>query len=290
VIHRADLHTVLLEACRSMPGLIALHAGVRVLDYTDHGDRVTVTTEGGGTYEGIALIGADGLWSRIRDRIVGDGAPRISGHIAYRAVLAIEDVPPILERWMNDVVLWAGPRNHLVHYKLRRGELFNIVAVFHSDRYVEGWDAHGDPEELFKRFAGTRAEVRALLDKIETWRMWVLCDREPVKKWTDGRVVLLGDAAHPMLQYLAAGAGMAMEDAICLADYLEKYDGDVVKTFADYPEARYLRTGRVQLTARFYGDVYHAAGVTRELRNIALSGRTPEQAYAGMEWLYKYRP
>jgi salicylate hydroxylase len=290
VIHRADLHAVLLDACRSMPELITLHAGVRVLDYTNHGDRVTVTTEGGETWEGSALIGADGLWSRIRNRIVGDGEPRVSGHIAYRAVLKIEDVPPILKPWMNDVVLWAGPKNHLVHYKLRRGELFNIVAVFHSDRYVEGWDAHGDPDELFKRFADTREEVRALLDKIETWRMWVLCDREPVRKWNDGRVVLLGDAAHPMLQYLAAGAGMAMEDAVCLSDFLEKNGGDVVKTFAEYPEARYLRTGRVQLTARFYGDIYHAAGVTRELRNMMLSGRDPEAAYKGMEWLYMYRP
>jgi salicylate hydroxylase len=290
VIHRADLHTVLLEACQGMPDLITLHAGVKVTDYTDHGDRVTVATEGGETYEGSALIGADGLWSKVRNRIVGDGEPRVSGHIAYRAVLKIEDVPDILEPWMNDVVLWAGPKNHLVHYKLRRGELFNIVAVFHSDRYVEGWDAHGDPEELFKRFAGTREEVQALLNKIETWRMWVLCDREPVKKWNDNRVVLLGDAAHPMLQYLAAGAGMAMEDAVCLADFLEKNGSDVVKTFEEYPEFRYLRTGRVQLTARFYGDIYHAAGVTRELRNMALSARTTEQAYAGMEWLYTYQP
>ncbi len=290
VIHRADLHTVLLDACRSMPELITLHAGIRVLDYTDRGDRVTVKTEGGESYEGCALIGADGLWSKIRNRIVGDGDPRVSGHIAYRAVLKVEDVPPILERWMDDVVLWAGPKNHLVHYKLRRGELFNIVAVFHSDRYVEGWDAHGDPDELYRRFAGTREEVQALLNKIETWRMWVLCDREPVKKWNEGRVVLLGDAAHPMLQYLAAGAGMAMEDAVCMAEFLEKNEGDVVKTFQEYPEFRYLRTGRVQLTARLYGDIYHAAGVTRELRNMMLSGRDTEAAYKGMEWLYTYKP
>jgi len=290
VIHRADLHNVLLEACQRRPELIALHAGTRVTDCADRGNHVTVETESRGTIRGGALIGADGLWSKVRERIVGDGPPRVSGHIAYRAVLKIADVPPILEPWMNDVVLWAGPRNHLVHYKLRRGELFNIVAVFHSDRYVEGWDSHGDPEELFRRFAGTRVEVQTLLDKIETWRMWVLCDREPVREWAKGRVVLLGDAAHPMLQYLAAGAGMAMEDAVCLSDFLERNRGDVAKTFAEYPEARYLRTGRVQLTARFYGDIYHAAGVTRELRNMMLSGRDPEAAYKGMEWLYMYRP
>ncbi len=288
VIHRADLHTVLLNACRSMPDLIDLRANTRVLGYTDNGDSVSVETESGGTVEGAALVGADGLWSKIRPTIVDDGDPIVSGHIAYRAVLPIDDVPDILEKYMNEVVLWAGPKNHLVHYKLRRGELFNIVAVFHSDRYVEGWDSEGDPEELFKRFAGTAPEVQALLDKIETWRMWVLCDRLPVREWSKGRVTLLGDAAHPMLQYLAAGAGMAMEDAVCIADTLNSNDGDIEKTFQDYPEMRYLRTGRVQTTARYYGDIYHAAGVVRELRNMALGGRDPEAAYHGMAWLYKY--
>jgi 3-hydroxybenzoate 6-monooxygenase len=288
VIHRGDLHKVLLEACQAMPGLIDLRPAARVTGYRDHGDRVTVETEKSGTVEGTALIGADGLWSQVRARVVGDGDPVVSGHIAYRAVLKIDEVPEIIGPWMNDVVLWAGPKNHLVHYKLRRGELFNIVAVFHSDRYVEGWDSHGDPGELHKRFAGTRPEVQALLDKVNTWRMWVLCDRVPVREWTKGRVTLLGDAAHPMLQYLAAGAGMAMEDAVCLADTLAANDGAIEKSFLEYPEKRYLRTGRVQVTARYYGDVYHAAGVVRELRNMALSGRDAAAAYKGMEWLYMY--
>jgi salicylate hydroxylase len=290
VIHRADLHNVLLAACRASD-LIELRAGVKVTGFDERDGGVTVTTAGtGGEVRGSALVGADGLWSKVRERIVGDGPPRVSGHIAYRAVLKIGDVPDILAPWMNEVVLWAGPRNHLVHYKLRRGELFNIVAVFHSDRYVEGWDSHGDPAELHKRFAGTRPEVQALLDKIETWRMWVLCDREPVRIWNRGRAVLLGDAAHPMLQYLAAGAGMAMEDAVCLADCLERNRGDVATAFADYPAARYLRTARVQLTARYYGDIYHAAGVTREIRNLLIGGRDPQKAYAGLEWIYKGWP
>jgi 2-polyprenyl-6-methoxyphenol hydroxylase-like FAD-dependent oxidoreductase len=109
-----------------------------------------------------------------------------------------------------------------------------------------------------------------------------------VREWTKGRVTLLGDAAHPMLQYLAAGAGMAMEDAVCLADTLDANNGDIAKTFIEYPEMRYLRTGRVQTTARYYGDVYHAAGVVRELRNPALAGRDAAAAYKGMEWLYMY--
>ena len=173
----------------------------------------------------------------------------------------------------------------MVHYKLRRGELFNIVAVFHSDRYEEGWDAFGDPEELKDRFVDAREEVQTLLAKIESWKMWVLCDREPVKTWSKGRVTLLGDAAHPMLQYLAAGAGMAIEDSVVLADLLEKNDSNIEKSFVDYQDTRYLRTGRVQTMARIYGELYHAGGVVGELRTQMLKGKDP-QNYDGIAWLY----
>lgn len=283
VIHRTDIHGALLDACRASD-LVTLEASVKVTGYEQSAGGVTVMAEGGGPYEGAALIGADGLWSTIRQEIVGDGPPIVSGHIAYRAVLPIEEVPDHL--YSDSMIIWAGEKTHLVHYPLRRGELYNLVAVFHSDKYVEGWDAFGEPEELHERFAGTCANVRELLERIETWKMWVLCDREPVKEWTDGRVTLLGDAAHPMLQYLAAGAGMAIEDAVTLSDILEANDGDIEKSFLEYPAERYLRTGQVQVMARVYGEVYHAAGVVRELRNNMLSERTPEQSYDGMAWLY----
>ncbi len=283
VIHRADIHGAILDACRASD-LITLEASVKVMDYEQSAGGVTVMAEGGGPYDGAALIGADGLWSTIRQKIVGDGPPIVSGHIAYRAVLPIEEVPDHL--YSDSMIIWAGEKTHLVHYPLRRGELYNLVAVFHSDKYVEGWDAFGEPEELHQRFAGTCANVRELLERIETWKMWVLCDREPVKEWTDGRVTLLGDAAHPMLQYLAAGAGMAIEDAVTLSDILEANNGDIEKSFLEYPAERYLRTGQVQVMARVYGEVYHAAGVVRELRNNMLSERTPEQSYDGMAWLY----
>jgi salicylate hydroxylase len=169
---------------------------------------------------------------------------------------------------------------------MRGGALFNLVAVFHSSRYEEGWDSYGDPAELHERFAKTCAPVRMLLDKIESWRMWVLCDRPPIRNWSRGRPTLLGDAAHPMLQYLAQGAGMAIEDAVCLANKVEARRGDFAAAFQAYQEARYLRTGRVQIMARVYGEFYHASGVARELRNLMLSGRTPEQAFESMQWLY----
>jgi salicylate hydroxylase len=283
VIHRADLHRVILEAARAEER-VTLTPSRKVTGYEERGDRVIARLENGENVAGMALIGADGLWSLLRERIVGDGRPRVAGHVAYRAVLPLSDVPERL--YTPSVTLWAGPRLHLVHYPLRRGELYNLVAVFHSSRYDEGWDTFGDPEELHERFAPAAEPVKTLLGKIESWRMWVLCDREPIRHWSKGRVTLLGDSAHPTLQYLAQGANMAIEDAVCLADELERMSGDPVPAFKAYEDKRYLRTARVQLTSRYYGDAYHAAGVTAELRTMMLRGRTPEQAYAGMAWLY----
>ncbi|MBM85490.1 MAG: salicylate hydroxylase [Rhodospirillaceae bacterium] len=283
VIYRPDLHTVLIDAVQNFPE-IELLLNQTVTSFQETAGGVTITCDDDTNYLGRGLIGADGLWSTIRENIVGDGPPRVSGHIAYRAVLPLLEVPEHL-RW-NAVVLWAGPKTHLVQYPLHRGEIMNLVAVFHSDRYEEGWNVFGDPGELAQRFSGQHPDVIALLDRIESWRMWVLCDREPVKSWSKGRIGLLGDAAHPMLQYLAQGACMAIEDAVCLAHRLECRHGDLKPALQDYQADRYLRTARVQITARFYGDVYHASGPTAELRDIALKGRTPTQAYDGMSWLY----
>ena len=283
VTHRADIHGTFLRACQNS-NLVTLETSRRVDSFEDTGKGVTVTLENGQKAEGRALIGCDGMWSKIRERIVGDGKPRVSGHIAYRAVLKREDVPKDL--WRPEVVLWAGPRTHLVHYPLRRGELYNLVAVFHSDHYEEGWNAEGSKDLLWQHFKGQRPEVLRMLERIETWRMWVLCDREPVKNWTQGRVTLLGDAAHPMLQYLAQGACMATEDAVLLAEKARAHPDDLPAAFNAYTQDRYLRTARVQIMARVYGDFYHARGVTAELRDITLSGRTPQQSYDGIAWLY----
>ncbi len=282
VIYRPDLHDTFIDAARAT-GKVDVRLGSKVEAYEDSGDGVRTTLGDGSTIEACALIGADGLWSKIRETIVADGAPRVSGHIAYRAVLPEVDVPVVNHR--NEVILWAGPRTHLVHYPLHRGDIFNLVSVFHSDAYEEGWDVYCDIGELNDRFAGHRVEVMGMLDKIESWRMWVLCDRDPVKNWSKGRVTLLGDAAHPMLQYLAQGACMATEDAVCLAHHVAAHD-DPADAFLAYQGDRYLRTARVQMTARMYGDIYHAAGPVAELRQMMLSGRSAQQAYDGMSWLY----
>jgi len=283
VIHRADLHNTLIEAVRRTP-LATLTTGSKVVAYEDRGERVEVRTEAGQHIEGAALIGADGLWSAVRSQLVGDGKPRVSGHIAYRGVIPLAKVPEHLRE--DNVVLWAGPKTHLVHYPLHRGEVYNLVVVFHSSRYEEGWDSYGDPSELRERFAGQHPKVREFLAMANEWKMWVLCDRDPISQWSKGRVTLLGDAAHPMLQYLAQGGCMAIEDAVVLADRLAASKGNFDAAFLAYQQARYLRTTRVQLTARMYGDIYHAADAVRDLRRQMLAGRTPEQAYNGVAWLY----
>ncbi len=284
VIYRPDLHDVLIEACAASP-LVELQVIQNVTGYEDTGEKVRVFTEAGATHEGAALIGADGLWSTVRGQLVGDGKPRVSGHIAYRAVLPTAEVPAHIHQ--NNVVLWAGPKTHLVHYPLHRGDIFNLVAVFHSDRYEEGWDTYGDPEELTARFQGEHEDVLMMLGKIESWRMWVLCDREPIRDWSRGRVTLLGDAAHPMLQYLAQGACMATEDGVCLANRVAVNGDDFETAFKEYQQLRYLRTARVQLTARLFGDIYHAAGATADLRDAMLSAQDPSKPGEGMAWLYE---
>jgi salicylate hydroxylase len=283
VTHRTDIHGAYLAACRGH-NLVTLENNRTVTAVRDDGTSVTVTLQSGEEVKGRAVVGCDGLWSKVRETIVGDGPPRISGHIAYRAVLKREDVPEDL--WQPDIILWAGPRTHFVHYPLRRGELYNLVAVFHSDHYEEGWNLEGDASLLMEHFKNERPEVLRLLEKIETWRYWVLCDREPIKEWTKGRITLLGDAAHPMLQYLAQGACMATEDAVCLAEKVAEHPDDLSAAFHAYQHQRYLRTGRVQIMSRVYGEFYHARGVAAELRDMALGSRTQKDSFEGIAWLY----
>jgi len=284
VIHRADMHNVLIDAVKQQP-LVTLSPGTKIVRHEDRGERVVIESEQGKTYEGRALVGADGLWSRTREYVVGDGKPRVSGHIAYRAVIPTGEVPQHLQE--NNVVLNAGPKTHLVHYPLTRGTVYNLVVVFHSSRYEEGWDQYGDPEELNERFRGQQPKVLEFLAMANTWKMWVLCDREPIRNWTRGRVTLMGDAAHPMLQYLAQGANMAMEDGVILAKHLAVAGDQINRAFLAYQQERYLRTTRVQITARLYGELYHAADATADFRKQLLAGRTPEQSYNGMAWLYE---
>jgi 3-hydroxybenzoate 6-monooxygenase len=281
--HRSDVQKVLLQAARSYPDLIELHLGESLRSFTQGEGEVTVTLESGTTKVVSALVGADGLWSVVRQAILRDGAPRVSGHIAYRAVLSMPDMSPDLVS--DNVEVWVGPRHHLVCYKVSGGKSLNIVAIIHSSRYLEGWDTAGDPTELQAGFADACPRVRRLLGLVQTWRMWVLCDRNPMPGWTQGRVTLLGDAAHPTLPYLAQGACMALEDAASLADQIARRSNDIPTALSHYERARLERTASVQLTAREMGEIYHADGPAREARNQALSARDADD-HEPNAWLF----
>ena len=286
VIHRTDIHRPLLEACERS-SKISLLTRQKVVAFEVKGARVTVLTADGTRHEGDALIGADGLRSRIREQVVGDGGPLLSGHICYRAVLPIQEMPEDL-RW-NTVTLWAGPGTHLVHYPLRDRQLFNIVATFQGEpsRVATGHGEPGDRAELMFRFRKVGGKPKRILERPSTWKRWVLGDREPVTNWSAGPVTLLGDAAHPMHQYFAQGACMALEDAVCLADKVEVADGDFTKAFLAYQDRRIVRTGRVVVGARLMGSkVYHPSGVEAMVRNSVLGGKTPEEYYDMLDWLY----
>ena len=285
VIHRGDLHGILLAACEQYTE-IKLLTSQSVCGYDQSNDKVTVKTAQGDTHEADALVGADGLNSNVRHQLVGDGGPRVSGDVAYRALMPFDKMPEDL-RW-NAATLWAGPKTHIVHYPLKGWEVFNIVCVFHDQTRTEpAANEPGSRDEVMQRFDHVCAKPKSILEALFEWRYWVLCDREPIETWVDRRVALLGDAAHPMLQYFAQGACQAMEDAVCLAHKVAARDGDFERGLLDYQIERVVRTARVQISSRLIGDyLYHAEGVGRLVRNAIYSKRTPEEWYSSLKWLY----
>lgn len=285
VIHRADVHGSLLEGAQAT-GRIEIATGTQVQGVEQDASGVTVLTADGRRYRGQALIGADGVKSAVRRQYVGDEA-RVSGHVVYRAVVERADFPPDL-RW-NAASIWVGPHCHLVHYPLRGGEQYNVVVTFHS-REAEEWSVReGSREEVLSYFEGICPRARQLIELPKDWKRWATADREPIGQWVFGphhRVALLGDAAHPTLQYLAQGACMAMEDAVTLGEALRVHDNRFDAAFALYQKSRVARTARVVLSAREMGRIFHAHGVERLVRNELWKGRTPERFYDAMEWLY----
>ena len=285
VIHRADVHGSLLEGAKASDRIeVATSTQVQRIEQDDTG--VTVFDARGNRHRGVALIGADGVKSAVRRQYVGDEA-RVSGHVVYRAVVDRADFPKNLQ-W-NAASIWVGPNCHLVHYPLRGGEQYNVVVTFHS-REQEEWSVReGSREEVQSYFEGICPRARQLIDLPKDWKRWATADREPIAQWNYGRATLLGDAAHPTLQYLAQGACMAMEDAVTLGEALRVHDNDFAKAFELYQRSRVARTARIVLSAREMGRIFHAKGVERLVRNGLWTGRSAERFYDAMEWLYGWR-
>jgi 2-polyprenyl-6-methoxyphenol hydroxylase-like FAD-dependent oxidoreductase len=282
VIHRADAHRALLDSVLAQDD-IDLRTSTRVIGVDQDADSVTVIDAHGNSHRGVALVGCDGVKSAVRAQLVGDDG-RVSGHVVYRAVVDATDFPADLT-W-NAAAVWAGPNCHLVHYPLRGGEQYNVVVTFHS-RDAETWGVReGSRDEVLSYFDGVCDRARQLLHLPKSWKRWATADREPIAHWSHGRVTLLGDAAHPMLQYLAQGACMALEDAVTLGAALQASGNDIAGAFSRYQRSRVARTARVVLMTREMGRIYHARGVERLVRNDLWRGRSPERFYDALEWLY----
>jgi 2-polyprenyl-6-methoxyphenol hydroxylase-like FAD-dependent oxidoreductase len=278
VIHRSDLLTILFEACRDAG--VELMPNCAVKDVTVLSDQVVVHSTG--DHHAAAAIAADGLRSTLRSKF-SDDEPICSGYVAYRGAFPVAELDLGLEAGqLEEVVVYFGPGRHLVQYPLRRGEMFNTVAVFKSPGFDrEGW---GGPEELDAVFSGSCNAVMRGLKSLWRDRRWPMFDRLPMGKWVEGRLALTGDAAHPMLQYLAQGACQAVEDAHCLAEEAAGRD-DWPAVLQAYQQARFGRTARVQTTARLWGDIWHVDGVGRLMRNELFRAREPDD-FTRADWLY----
>ena len=284
VVHRGDLHGILLKACTDHD-LIELRTDSLVERYENSERGVCAILTSRESVDGLAMIGADGLWSNVRAQLVGDGAPRVSGHTTYRSVIPTEKMPADL-RW-NAATLWAGPKCHIVHYPLSNWKAFNLVVTFHNDTQEPVAGKPVSRDEVLRGFEHINPIARKIIDHGNDWKLWVLCDRDPARTWVDGRVTLLGDAAHPMLQYFAQGACMALEDAVCLADEMNTQDGDVETAFENYRLRRYLRTAKVQLMSRLIGDhIYHSVGAHADLRDRIMGAKSEHDWCDTIGWLY----
>ncbi|MBB6446233.1 FAD-dependent monooxygenase [Bacillus benzoevorans] len=285
VMHRSDLHRVLLEACEASP-LITLKTKQQIEKVENKDGGVVVTDTNGDTITGKAAIGADGIWSKTRPNVSQDDVVP-SGYVAYRGTLPITEITDDLD--LDDVFMWIGPNLHLVQYPVRRKELYNQVVVFKSYDYEPGspnWREWGTPAELERRFADSHPVVQHSLTFINRQFKWPMADRNPIENWTDGNITLLGDAAHPMLQYLAQGGVQALEDASYLADMLHIHGENYAQAFQEYQKERQPRSAKVQTTARQWGEVLHAEDpLMIQLRKMIFGGRT-SQDYEIADWLY----
>jgi salicylate hydroxylase len=282
VTHRTDLLDAILTACRAEPRL-TLEVGKRVCALRQNGQTVTVECADGSTYEASAVIGADGIRSAVRAYVIGDDPPDYVGDVAYRGTIPFSEMTRTVGR--DNVVWWVGPGIHLIQYPVRGRQLLNQVAVFtaRQDGQPDEW---GPPAELESAFSGVAEDVAEGIQLINRDRRWILRDRAPDATWTRGRVTLLGDAAHPMAQYLAQGACQALEDAVWIAECLAS-GGEVEAAFALYEVERLPRTAAVQQWARRMGEIVHAGGVAQMLRDALLAKReSTDLAY--FDWLYGF--
>ncbi|UUZ69094.1 FAD-dependent monooxygenase [Polaromonas sp. P2-4] len=292
-VHRADLHVLLLSAVQQHTDT-RLHLQRPLQSFSQTEQAVTVKAATGPEIEGDALIGADGLWSTVRQQLLGDGLPQHTGHLAYRALMPQAWLPERLRT--QHVTAWLGPRMHVVHYPVRGGEWLNMVVIVQGEVTdgVDPWNHQANAADLTAALAGSCTALQDMVQAMDGWQLWALCDRPPMQgahQHALGRVALLGDAAHPMLPYLAQGAGMAIEDAAELGHVLaQALDPafDVPTMLQRYALNRWQRNARVQARALRNGQIFHAEGLLRWGRDASLI--LLGQKLLDMPWLYGVTP
>lgn len=286
-VHRADLHSMLLASLRQHHN-VTLNVDSEVNGFRQNAEGVKIVLTDGRECTGDVLVGADGLWSNIRRQLLNDGGTRSVGHLAYRAQLPQSSLPERLRS--QHVIAWLGPKLHVVQYPVRRGEWLNVVAIVHGRMPgdAEYWDHNGNAARLRRAMGKTSTELQHLIHAISYWRLWALSDRMPMrsaKEHAQGRVALLGDAAHPMLPYLAQGAGMAIEDAEELGRVLGDVKLDVPSALKQYAARRWQRNARVQAGAARNGQIFHASGLVRWGRDAAM--KLLGERLLDKPWLYR---
>ncbi|MDO8283975.1 MAG: FAD-dependent monooxygenase [Rhodoferax sp.] len=287
-IHRADLHTLLHKAVQQRSD-VKLVLGQWLESFVDSGSGVQAQTLDGSALEGQALIGADGLWSTVRHHLLQDAEPRVTGHLAYRALIAQRDLPAHLRS--QQVTVWLGSNLHVVQYPVRKGHWLNVVAIVHGavTGEVDDWDHATHAGDLRVAMGKTCDRLQDLISAIHNWRLWALCDRPPMSgahEQARGRVALLGDAAHPMRPYMAQGAGMAIEDAACLERLLMVPGLSMTQRLERYAKERWKRNARVQARSIRNGQIFHAQGLVRWGRDQSM--RLLGERLLDVPWLYRF--
>jgi len=282
-LHRADLHAGLRAAAEKLVP-VTLRPGFEVSAVDTQGADVLVRGIDGSEANGAALVGADGLWSAVRPLIAPAASLRFTGATAWRTLLPREDLPAPFNA--SEVGLWLGPRAHLVHYPVRGGADLNVVGVTEGGAALQGWNQTSSAETLLAGFTGWNKDSRSLLQRAAVWRSWSLYGLTGLRRFSEGRIALLGDAAHPALPYLAQGAALAIEDAVALAEAVAASPGDPAQAFRRYAERRRARASGVQRLSRRFGRIYHFGGLLRLARNLVLERRSGTAALADLDWLY----
>ena len=290
VVHRGDLQTILLDAVRSL-SQVRLVFGRGVVSADTEGDEAVVSVDAGAgpeTYRGGLLVGADGLWSRVAHAIGDHSEAEFSGYVAWRGLVPVEQAPPAFRK--QETGLWLGPNAHVVHYPLRGGKLINVVAVISDPNSEPGWSRPGDPAVFQRRVRSWSPELKALFEAVGEWQVWSLFDRVPRARWVSGRVGLIGDAAHPLLPFLAQGGACAIEDAAVLSARIDASPGDLPGALRAFETIRRPRAAALQDAGRANGRIYHMPEPLALARDFVMRRMGGEGLMNRYAWLYEWTP